>query len=120
MADETLRLPTVQFRAVFDLGPRLAATIPLPENLAHPDLYADYDDETDDLNVSVDFDDGQLHLQYADTGVAFHFHGTDDDFSSPWPQEQTEQLLKWAVTLTQELHELDDLLDTVADAAEWF
>ena len=121
MADESLRLPTVQFRAVFDLGPRLAATITLPENLAHPDLYADYDDEdTDDLNVSVDYDDGQLHLQYSATGIAFHFHGTDDEGTSPWPQDQTEQLLKWAVTLTREVHELGDLLDTVADAAEWF
>ena len=33
MADETLRLPDTPFKAVFDLGPRLAAKFPLPESL---------------------------------------------------------------------------------------
>ena len=60
--DETLRLPTVQFRVVLDLGPRLAAAITLPPELAHPDLFADRDDEGGALNLSIDFDSGQLHV----------------------------------------------------------
>ncbi|TDW29812.1 hypothetical protein [Cryobacterium psychrophilum] len=125
MTDETLRLPTIQFRAVLDLGERLASAIPLPEALAHPDLFADWEGDDgesdgDALNLSVDFEEGQLHIVLDESGPAFHYHGTHDPFESPWPSDQAEVLLKWALTLAQEVYSLGDLLDTIADAADWF
>lgn len=119
--DETLRLPTIQFRAVLDLGERLAASVTLPPELAHPDLFADRDEDDDDvLNLSVDYDDGQLHVVLDASGPSYHFHGTDDPFESPWPATQTETLLKWALLLVQEIDARGDLLDSIFEAAEWF
>lgn len=120
VTDETLRLPTIQFRAVLDLGECLAAAIPLPEALGHPDLFADWGDDGEALNLSVDFEDGQLHIVLDDTGPTFHFHGNEDPYESPWPQTETETLLQWALTLAQEIYTLEDLLDSIADAADWF
>ncbi|SEM85986.1 hypothetical protein E3O25_04715 [Cryobacterium sp. TMT1-3] len=118
--DETLRLPTIQFRVVLDLGPRLAAAVTLPPELAHPDLFADRDDEGGALNLSIDYDSGQLHVLLDEAGPSFHYHGTSDPFESPWPADQTEKLLEWALILVQAVDALDDLLDSIFEAAEWF
>jgi len=120
VTDETLRLPTIQFRAVLDLGDRLAAAITLPETLGHPDLFADWEEDGEALNLSVDFDDGQLHIVLEESGPTFHYHGTNDPYESPWPEKDTETLLQWALTLAQEIYALEDLLDTIAEAADWF
>ncbi|WP_104132283.1 hypothetical protein [Cryobacterium sp. M91] len=118
--DETLRLPTLQFRVVLDLGARLAAAITLPPKLAHPDLFADRDDEGEALNLSIDYDSGQLHVLLDEAGPSFHYHGTADPYESPWPEDQTAILLEWALILVQEIGGLDELLDSIYEAAEWF
>lgn len=122
MTDMSLRLPTTRFRAVFALGTRPAATLPLPTTLGKPNLYGEYDDETGQSTLYVGFGTGQIHLESAPTGVEFHYHdaGGEDTDVSPWNPSDTASLVDWSTQLLGDFHRLlPDLLDDVDDAAAW-
>ncbi|ARC57843.1 hypothetical protein AS850_12235 [Frondihabitans sp. 762G35] len=118
----SLRLPTTRFQAVLDLGPKNAAAVPPPASLGHPDLYADFDDETGQSSLAVEFASGQIHLETVDDGIDYHFHrgnGSDTD-RSPWPASTTDPVVTWASTLLADFHlRMPDLLEDLEDAAAW-
>ncbi|WP_345376515.1 hypothetical protein [Frondihabitans cladoniiphilus] len=118
----SLRLPTKRFQAVFDLGPKTAATAPPDTGLGHPLLFGDWDDETEQSSLAVEFASGQIHLDTVDGGIDYHFHrGTGEDTDrSPWTPKQTEPILTWASLLLTEFHNrMPDLLEDVEEAAAW-
>ena len=122
VTDMSLRLPTTRFRAVFALGTRRAASLPLPTTLGAPNLFAEWDDETEQSTLYVGFGTGQIHLDTAPTGIEHHFHDLsgDDTDVSPWNGDDTRQLLDWSSALLSDFHQLvPDLLDDVDDAAAW-
>jgi len=121
MADESLRMPSVLFRAVFDLG-NISALPPraLPAGFEHPNLMADWDDDDHSLSVTVGFESGELHVILERGEPTFHFHGPGDESESPWSTSDTAVIVAWAMRLTALARELDDLEDTVDDAADWY
>jgi hypothetical protein len=122
MADESLRMPSVLFRAVFDLGNIAALPLrALPAGFERPNLMADWDDDEDrSLSVTVGFDSGELHIIIEDGEPAFHFHGPGEESESPWGTRETAAIVAWAMRLTALVRDLDDLEDTVDDAADWY
>ncbi|MBF4579224.1 hypothetical protein [Frigoribacterium sp. VKM Ac-2530] len=122
MTDMSLRLPTRRFRAVFALGTRHAATLPLPTSLGKPNLFGEWDDETELSSLYVGFGTGQVHLDAVDGGAEHHFHDAagDDTDTSPWGPGDTAQVVAWATALLTDLQALmPDLIDDVDDAAAW-
>jgi hypothetical protein len=123
MADETLRLPDTPFKAVFDLGPLLAAKFPLPEALAAPVLFAEWGDEDADeleCHLTVTYPEAELHVENIRGASEFHFHGTSHPDKSPWGQGDTDSLVNWALALVANFMLMPDLVDNVIEAAEWF
>ncbi|HEY0258598.1 MAG TPA: hypothetical protein VGC18_01995 [Lacisediminihabitans sp.] len=122
MADLSLRLPNTRLRAVLNLGPKHAASVTLPSRFAHPELFAEWDDEEETSVLYVEFEGGQLHLETSSTGMEYHYHKGNGDAtsSSPWPRADTSVILEWASLLAADLHPLmPELLDDVAEAAAW-
>jgi hypothetical protein len=122
MADETLRLPNTIFQAVFDLGDKSAAKIPLPEALSEPEVFAEWHDDERTVALFVDYVDGQLHLDVSESNVSHHFHDVTGSATerSPWGRRDTEGLLNWAVTLGQNYFaRMPALMDDIAEAAAW-
>ena len=122
MADETLRLPKSTFRAVFDLGDKVAAKITLPAALSEPDLFADYDDDDQLVMLYVAFDDGQIHVDASTEGITHHYHDASGESrdTSPWATEVDVVIQAWAGALAQSfLDRMPDLMDDIAEAAAW-
>lgn len=122
MADETLRLPNTTFRAVFNLGDKRAATIALPEPLAHPDLFAEWLEDERVAALYVEFEHGQLHVDCSAAGIDYHFHGAHGESSetSPWPDADTATLVEWASMLASEFFaRMPDLMEEFEEAAAW-
>lgn len=123
MADETLRLPNSTFKAVFNLGDKIAARIPLPETLSEPDLFADYDDDEQMVTLYVGFDDGQIHLDVSNgAGMTHHYHdgSGEPSSSSPWSVVVDRVITEWAGALARSfLDRMPDLMDDIAEAAAW-
>jgi hypothetical protein len=122
VTDMSLRLPTTRFRAVFALGPRPAAALPVPTTLGKPNLYGEFDDETGQSTLYVGFGTGQIHLESDGTGIAFHYHDVsgDDTDVSPWNPGDTRALVAWSSQLLTDFHRLlPEVLDDVDDAAAW-
>jgi hypothetical protein len=118
----SLRLPTTRFQAVLNLGPKTAAAVPPPASLGKPDLYGDWDEETGQSSLAVEFASGQIHLDTVDGGIDYHFHrGTGDDTDrSPWPSSLSEPILNWASLLLADFHlRMPDLLEDIEEAAAW-
>jgi len=118
----SLRLPTTRFRAVFALGARHAAGLPLPTTLGKPNLFGEWDDETEQTTLYVGFGTGQVHLETTPSGVEHHFHDAagDDAVASPWNDADTELLVAWSTALISDVQALmPDLVDDVDDAAAW-
>lgn len=122
MTDPTLRLPNSRLRAVLNLGPKRAASISLPPQLAHPELIADWDEEQPASSLLAAYESGELHIELVDGAVQHHFHlnnGTESD-RSPWSRTDTEVLVQWATLLLLDFHEIaSELVLDVADAAGW-
>jgi hypothetical protein len=118
----TLRLPTTRFQAVLDLGPKTAAASPPPADLGKPDLYGDWDDETGQSSLAIEFASGQVHLETVDDGIDYHFHtgdGAESD-GSPWPDSVTEPVVRWSSLLLADFHlRMPDLLEDLEEAAAW-
>ncbi|TFB52818.1 hypothetical protein [Cryobacterium tagatosivorans] len=124
MTDPSLRLPNTMFRAVLDLGDLPLDTPPLPARFAHPTLDADWDEEEELGVLYLGFADGQLHLEFTDEGVDFHFHHAADSGAessdSPWPEADTTALLAWAAHLVAHVYPLlPDLIEDADEAATW-
>jgi hypothetical protein len=122
VTDMSLRLPTRRFRAVFALGTRHAATLPLPTSLGKPNLFGEWDDETELSSLYVGFGTGQVHLDAVTHGVEHHFHDAagDDSDTSPWGPGDTARVVAWATALLTDLQALmPELVDDVDDAAAW-
>ena len=122
VTDMSLRLPTTRFRAVFALGNRPAAALPVPTLLGKPNLYGEFDDETGQSTLYVGFGTGQIHLESDGSNLAFHYHDAagDDTDVSPWNTADTAMLVQWSTQLLQDFHRLlPELLDDVDDAAAW-
>ena len=118
----SLRLPTMTFNAVFDLGERRAQPLPLPAGLGRPELFGDWDDDDETGALYVGFGTGQLHLETTPNGVDFHFHAADgsDTDESPWSPSDTRMLVDWASALLIEFGALaPEILDDIDDAASW-
>lgn len=123
----SLRLPTRRFQAVLNLGPKSAASIGpstwvKAANLGTPDLFGDWNDETEQSSLAVEFDSGQIHLDTAESGIDYHFHrGNGEEAErSPWPPAATEEILSWASALLSEFHQrMPSLLEDVEEAAAW-
>jgi hypothetical protein len=118
----SLRLPTTTFQAVLDLGPKTAATTAPPVTLGKPDLYGDWDDETEQSSLAVEFASGQVHLETVDGGIDYHFHtgvGEEAD-RSPWPASLTDPIVVWASQLLADFHlRMPELLEDIEEAAAW-
>ena len=124
MSDQSLRLPNTTFRAVLKLGPKRAASMPLPEMFAAPDFMGEWDDEERRTMVYVHFIDGELHLEMTDSGFEYHFHRSNDEeptSTSPWSDEVTEPLLAWAALLVGDFHaQMPDLQESIYEASAWY
>lgn len=122
MADETLRLPSTRFQAVFDLGDKRAAEITLPARLSRPELYAEWDETQLVCSLFVEFEDGQLHLDRSEAGIDFHFHDRSGESStiSPWPERDSAALVEWASVLAGEFFgRMPELMEDIQEAAAW-
>ena len=118
----SLRLPTKRFQAVLNLGPKTAAKTPPPVSLGKPDLFGDWDDETGQSSLAVEFASGQVHLDTVEGGIDYHFHrgnGEDTD-RSPWPKSLSDQVVDWASLLLADFHlRMPELLEDLEEAAAW-
>ncbi|HEV7956992.1 MAG TPA: hypothetical protein VGP10_07530 [Marisediminicola sp.] len=122
MTDERPRLPTSRMQVVLNLGDKRAARLPLPRALQHPELDAEWDDETRTTTVSVEFPRGQLHLDVGDEGVEYHFHNARGEASdrSPFARADSSALLEWAIAFAADVHALmPGLEEDAGDAAAW-
>ena len=122
MPDETLRLPNTIFQAVFDLGDKRAAKIPLPESLRDPEIFAEWQDEENLVSLYVGFADGQLHLDFGPDGAEHHFHRADGESSenAPWNPADTVVLLEWASALAANFFaRMPQLMEDIEEAAAW-
>jgi hypothetical protein len=118
----SLRLPTKRFQAVLDLGPKTAAKKPLSASLGKPDLFGDWDEETGQSSLAVEFASGQIHLDTVDDGIDYHFHrGNGEGIDrSPWPAKTTEPIVEWASLLLADFHlRMPALLEDLEEAAAW-
>ena len=118
----SLRLPTRRFQAVLDLGPKTAAKTPPAASLGKPDLFGDWDEETGQSSLAVEFASGQIHLDTVDDGIDYHFHrGNGESIDrSPWPAKATEPIVDWATLLLADFHaRMPALLEDLEEAAAW-
>lgn len=109
-------------QVVLNLGPKRAASLPLPRGLEEPEVDAEFDDETQSTTVSVSYERGQLHLDVTADGVEHHYHRANGEHSdvSPFAPAQTEPLLAWATAFAEDVHALmPKLQDDASEAAAW-
>lgn len=122
MNDELPRLPASRMQVVLNLGEKRAARVALPRALQHPELDAEWDDESRTTAVSIDYDRGQLHLDVRDDGIDYHFHNARGDTTdrSPFSRSDTSQLLEWALLFAADVHALmPGLEEDAGEAAAW-
>jgi hypothetical protein len=129
MADESLRMPSSTFHAVLYLGEGAARTVSLPESVGIPTIAADWAEDDDGLVISLDFPSGKLHATFAEGEVdaakltAYHFHHADGETNqfSPWPDETTEQVVRWIGLLAVDLLDcMPSLEEDLDEAADWY
>lgn len=121
MNDDRPRLPTSTLQVVLNLGPKRAASLPLPRGFEHPEIDAEWDDETETTAVTIEYERGQLHLDVTSDGLQFHYHRANGDHSdvSPFGRQQA-QILEWATAFAEDVHALmPGLEDDAAQAAAW-
>ncbi|MET4783542.1 hypothetical protein [Glaciihabitans sp. UYNi722] len=122
MADETLRLPSTRFQAVFELGEKRAAAIPLPSALSKPEVFAEWIEEDLAVALYIGFEDGQLHVDRTAAGIEHHFHDASGETTSksPWGSADTVTLLEWASVLSANFFaRMPDLMEDIEEAAAW-
>ena len=122
MNDDRPRLPNSSLRVVLNLGQKRAASLPLPRGLENPELDAEWDEEAGVTAVSVNYENGQLHLDVSDDGAEHHYHRANGDVSenSPFSRHQTPVLLEWATAFALDVHALMPGLEQDAvEAAAW-
>ena len=109
-------------QVVLNLGEKRAARLPLPRALEHPDLDAEWDEESGTTAVSVEFRRGQLHLDVNDDGIDYHFHNMRGETSdrSPFARADAAPLLEWALAFAADVHALmPGLEEDAVEAAAW-
>ncbi len=122
VTDDRLRLPTSRLTVVLNLGAKTASRLPLPPALRHPELDAEWDEESNSTAIYVEYDRGQLHLDATDDGVEYHFHNMRGETSdrSPFAKADTPALLEWARAFAADVHALlPELEEDAAEAAAW-
>ena len=70
---------------MLNLGPKRAAGIALPRGFEHPQIDAEWDEETQTTALTVEYDRGQLHLDVSGDGLEFHYHRANGDHSDVSP-----------------------------------
>jgi len=119
--DDRPRLPASTLQVVLNLGPKRAAGMPLPRGFEQPEIDAEWDEESQTTAITVEYAQGQLHLDVSAEGVEFHYHRANGDHSdvSPFGKQQ-EQVLAWATAFAEDVHALmPGLEDDAAQAAAW-
>lgn len=121
MNDDRPRLPASTLRVVLNLGPKRAATMPLPRGFEHPEIDAEWDEDAQLTAVTVAYDRGQLHLDVTGDGVEFHYHRANGDHTDVSPfGTQAAQVLEWATAFAEDVHALLPGLEREAEqAAAW-
>ncbi|MFP7761356.1 hypothetical protein [Marisediminicola sp. LYQ134] len=122
MNDERPRLPTTRLQVVLNLGDKRAAKLALPRTLDHPELDAEWDEETRSTAVSVDFARGQVHLDVSDDGIEHHFHTASGSATdrNPFSRSDADAVLTWALAFAADVHALmPGLEEDAGEAAAW-
>jgi len=120
--DDRPRLPSSILQVVLNLGPKRAASLPLPRGLESPEIDAEWDEESQSTSIAVAYERAQLHLEVSDDRVEFHYHRANGDHSdvSPFSTQQTPALLEWATAFAEDVHRLmPGLENDAAEAAAW-
>ena len=119
--DDRPRLPPSTLRVVLNLGPKRASRMPLPQGFEHPEIDAEWDEESQATAITVEYERGQLHLDVSADGVEIHYHRANGDHTdiSPFGRQQA-QVLEWATAFAEDVHALmPGLENDAADAAAW-
>ncbi len=121
MKDDRPRLPASTLRVVLNLGPKRAATMPLPRGFEHPELDAEWDEEAALTAVTVEYERGQLHLDVSADGVDFHYHRAAGEATDVSPfGRQADLVLAWATAFAEDVHALmPGLEEDAMEAAAW-
>lgn len=122
MIDELPRLPTSRMQVVLNLGERTSARFALPGALRHPELDAQWDDETNSTSVSIEYRRGQFHAEVDDDGIAYHFHDLRGDQTdrSPFARADQKPFLDWALAFAADVHAImPGLEEDAAEAVAW-
>lgn len=106
---------------MLNLGPKRAASLPLPRGFEHPEIDAEWDEDASLTAVTVEYDRGQLHLDVTSAGVDFHYHRANGDHTDVSPfGKQADQVLEWATAFAEDVHALlPELEQVAAEAAAW-
>jgi hypothetical protein len=105
--DDRPRLPSSTLRVVLNLGPKRAASMPLPRGFELPEVDAEWDEEASLTAVTVAYERGQLHLDVSADGVDFHYHRADGEPTDVSPfGKQAPMVLAWATTFAEDVHAL--------------
>lgn len=121
MNDDRPRLPPSTLQVVLKLGPKRAASLPLPRGFEQPEIDAEWDEDTETTAVTIAYERGQLHLDVNASGTDFHYHRADGEPTdiSPFGRQQA-QVLEWATAFAEDVHALMPGLEQDAvDAAAW-
>jgi len=116
------RLPSSTLQVVLNLGEKRAARLPLPRGFELPELDAEWDEDAKTTVVSVNFEQGQIHVDVSDAGVDLHYHGRNGDATdvSPFGRAAAPVLLEWATLFALDVHALmPGLEEAAAEAAAW-
>ena len=121
MNDDRPRLPASTLQVVLNLGPKRAASLPLPRGFEQPEIDAEWDEEAQLTAVTVAYERGQLHLDVTADGVQFHYHRPDGEHTDVSPfGRQADDVLAWATAFAEDVHALmPGLEENAAEAAAW-
>jgi hypothetical protein len=119
--DDRPRLPASTLQVVLNLGPKRAASLPLPRGFERPEIDAEWDELTETTAITVAYERGQLHLDVTADGVEFHYHRANGDHSDASPfGAQAPLILTWATAFAEDVHALMPKLEQdAAEAAAW-
>ena len=109
-------------QVVLNLGEKRAARLALPRALQHPNLDAEWDEDSSTTVVSVEYDRGQLHLDVTEGGIDYHYHNVRGETStrSPFARTDSARLLEWALLFAADVHALmPGLEEDAEEAAAW-
>lgn len=121
MNDDRPRLPPSTLQVVLNLGPKRAASLPLPRGFERPEIDAEWDETSETTAITVAYERGQLHVDATAQGVEFHYHRADGEATdvSPFGRHQ-DQVLAWALAFAEDVHALmPGLENDAAEAAAW-